>query len=171
MFSKLFLLFAILPIIEIAVLVNVGEQIGGWNTVGIVILTAFVGAYLVRQQGLATLQEAQLKMQRGELPGKQMAEGLLLIIAGVLLVTPGFITDGIGFLFSVPVTRKWFAVGLMKHLSARVVTSAQGPGFYQHSSHTQRPHTQQPHASADADVIEGEFQHKRDEPSSRDRLN
>lgn len=155
---KLFLLFAILPIVEIAILINVGEQIGGWYTVAIVILTAFAGAHLVRQQGLSTLMQAQQKMQVGTMPGQEMAEGLLLVIAGVLLVTPGFITDGIGFLLSLPMTRPLIAKGLLKHLSVRVVNQSFDGDFAQY---------QQPHSTAQSDdIIEGEFERK-DKPSAR----
>ncbi|MFT7218234.1 MAG: UPF0716 protein FxsA, partial [Paraglaciecola sp.] len=93
--GKLFFLFALLPIIEISLLITVGGKIGGWNTIAIVIITALAGSYLVRQQGLSTLLQAQQKMQQGAIPGQEMAEGLLLVIAGVMLVTPGFITDGL----------------------------------------------------------------------------
>jgi UPF0716 protein FxsA len=150
---KLFLLFAILPILEIAILINVGEQIGGWYTVAIVILTAFAGARLVRQQGLSTLMQAQQKMQAGTMPGQEMAEGLLLVIAGVLLVTPGFITDGIGFLLSLPMTRPLIAKSLVKKLSVRVVNPSFNSNFSQHH--------QQPHSSDQSeDIIEGEFERK-----------
>ena len=87
-----------MPIIEIALLVKVGGIIGGWNTIGIVLLTAFIGAYFVKREGIHTLQIAQEKMQRGEMPGKEMVEGLMLAVAGVLMVTPGFITDIFGIL-------------------------------------------------------------------------
>lgn len=93
----LFLLFAILPIVEIALLVHVGDIIGGWNTVGLVILSAFIGAYFVKREGINTLQTAQAKMQRNEMPGNELVEGLMLVVAGILLVTPGFITDIFGF--------------------------------------------------------------------------
>lgn len=151
MFGKLFILFAILPIIEIAVLINVGEQIGGWNTVALVIISAFIGAFLVRREGIATLTQAQQKMQTGEMPGQEMAEGLLLVIAGVLLVTPGFITDAFGLLLSFPLTRPLIAKSLMKQISVKVVTS--------HSQFTQSPF-QQSHTNAkydDGEIIEGEF--------------
>ncbi len=105
----LFLLFIIMPIVEIAVLIKVGGAIGGWTTIGIVILTAFVGTFMLRQQGMATLNKAQLRMQQGEMPALQMLEGLLLLIGGVLLLTPGFITDAIGFCTLVPVTRRFLA--------------------------------------------------------------
>ena len=147
--AKLFLLFAILPIVEIAILINVGEQIGGWYTVAIVILTAFFGARLVRQQGLSTLSQAQHKMQTGTMPEQEMAEGLLLVIAGVLLVTPGFVTDGIGFLLSLPMTRPLIAKSLLKNLSVKMVN----PSFQGNFHHQQ----QQTHSQSE-DIIEGEFE-------------
>ena len=153
LFGKLFLLFAILPIVEIALLINVGEQIGGWNTVALVILTAFIGAYLVRKEGLATLFNAQRKLNTGAIPGQEMAEGLLLVIAGVLLVTPGFITDGIGFLFSLPFTRPVIARFLMKHVKVQGVTAGPHAGFH----YQQQWSSQQPQSSASDEIIEGEF--------------
>jgi UPF0716 protein FxsA len=153
--GKLFLLFAILPIIEIAILINVGEQIGGWNTVFIVLITAFAGAHLVRQQGLSTLMQAQQKMQSGAMPGQEMAEGLLLVIAGVLLVTPGFITDGFGFLLSLPMTRPVIARALLKSLAVRVVTQSQSGEFHaQYSAHKSQGE------AGDNEIIEGEFERK-----------
>lgn len=148
-----------MPIVEISLLLNVGDLIGGWNTVAIVILTAFVGAYLVRQQGLSTLMQAQSKMQAGSMPGQEMAEGLLLVIAGVLLVTPGFITDGIGFLFSLPFTRPAIARSLFKYLTVRVVAShsQQQASFYQQN---QSP------GKEEGEIIEGEFESKEASPDT-----
>jgi UPF0716 protein FxsA len=158
---KLFLLFAILPIVEIAILINMGELIGGWYTVAIVIVTAFAGAHLVKQQGLSTLMQAQQKMQAGTVPGQEMAEGLLLIIAGVLLVTPGFVTDGIGFLLSLPMTRPLIAKALVKHFPLNVVN----PSFNDNFSQQQQQHS----TSQSEDIIEGEFERK-DKPSSNPAL-
>lgn len=160
---KLFLLFAIFPIVEIAILINVGEQIGGWYTVAIVILTAFLGARLVKQQGLSTLMQAQQKMQAGTMPGQEMAEGLLLVIAGVLLVTPGFVTDGIGLLLSLPMTRPLLAKSLIKHMPMKVVI----PSF--HGDFTQHQQTHSP--SQSNDIIEGEFEHKDASPSTNTLIN
>ena len=174
MFAKLFLLFAILPIVEIALLINMGDVIGGWNTVAIVIITAFLGAHLVRKEGINTLATAQQKMQSGEMPGQQMAEGLLLLVAGVLLVTPGFITDGIGFLFSMPFTRPLIATSLMKQFGHKVVmqqtrqqSSSQGFGgfeFHQQFHQPEQPNARpEVHTSRDGhNVIEGEYQRKDD---------
>lgn len=166
--GKLFLLFAIMPIIEIALLINVGEMIGGWNTVGIVIITAFVGAYLVRKEGLSTLVTAQQKMQQGAMPGQEMAEGLLLVVAGVLLVTPGFVTDGIGFLLSMPLTRPLIAKALMKQMTVKMVAGQQQGQFYQQGHfHQHAQWTRPPHQ--DGDIIEGEYE-SRDEQLQRDRI-
>jgi len=114
MFGRLFLLFAILPILEIMLLLNVSDSIGGWNTFAIVLITAFFGAYFVRREGANTLRDVQLKMAEGQMPGKELSEGLLLLVAGVLLVTPGFITDIVGLLFTVPFTRAPIAAALVK---------------------------------------------------------
>lgn len=186
MFAKLFLLFAILPIVEIAFLINVGEILGGWNTVAIVIITAFIGARLVRQQGMNTLATAQNKMRMGEMPGQELAEGLLLLVAGVLLVTPGFITDGIGFLFSMPFTRPVIAKSLMRQFGHMIVMQQAGGNPFQqkHSQHqefhghntysqgnpqqefqqTRRPQPQKGEQSSKGGqtIIEGEYQRKDD---------
>ncbi len=114
MFGRLFLLFAILPILEIMLLLNVSDNIGGWNTFAIVLITAFFGAYFVRREGANTLRDVQLKMAEGQMPGKELSEGLLLLVAGVLLVTPGFITDIVGLLFTMPFTRAPIAAALVK---------------------------------------------------------
>ncbi len=161
MFGKLFILFAVLPIIEIMVLVNVTQEIGGWNTFFLVVATAFIGAYLVRQQGLATLTQAQRKMQAGGLPETEMAEGLLLVIAGVLLVTPGFITDGLGFLLSLPMTRPLIAKALLKKMTVKMASS-QGAGFHSYQQ-WQQPNRR---TDGDSDIIEGEYENK-DDPNER----
>ena len=178
----LFLLFAILPIVEIALLVQVGGIIGGWNTIGLVILTAFIGAYFVKREGIATLQTAQAKMQRNELPGKEMVEGLMLVVAGILLVTPGLITDVLGFMFALPGSRHLIASQLSKHMKLRVVTQAggfnqQAGGFNQQSGGAEynpfeNPFNQQqsgkPGSSDNGDVLEGEFSDKtQNDPDKR----
>ncbi|WP_018982359.1 FxsA family protein [Salinimonas chungwhensis] len=155
----LFLLFAIMPIIEIALLVQVGGMIGGWNTIALVILSALIGSYLVRREGLATLQTAQSKMQRNEIPGDELVQGLMLVVAGVLLVTPGFVTDILGLLFVIPGSRQYLARNISKHLKARVVTSStftsgQNP-FNQHSDPFSRPDRDE-----NGDIIEGEYTDK-----------
>ncbi len=114
MFGRLFILFAVLPILEIMLLINVSDNIGGWNTFVVVLVTAFLGAYFVRREGANTLRDVQLKMAQGEMPSKELSEGLLLLVAGVLLVTPGFITDIAGLLFTLPFTRGPIAASIVK---------------------------------------------------------
>ncbi|WP_426369287.1 FxsA family protein [Pseudocolwellia sp. HL-MZ7] len=119
MFRFLFLLFIIIPIIEITLLINIGEVIGAWPTIAIVITTAWLGAKNVRQQGLATMQSVQTKMAQGEMPSAEIVTGLMLMVAGVLLVTPGFVTDILGLLLLVPSVRKALGTSVQKHLHTR----------------------------------------------------
>lgn len=159
----LFLLFAAMPIIEIAILVQVGGIIGGWNTIALVIVTAFVGAFLVRREGLHTLQTAQQKMQQNTIPGRELVEGMMLVVAGILLVTPGFITDILGFLFVLPGSRHYLASHISKHMQMRVVTSAgaytqAGPGGQTHGFRSRKD---------DDDVIEGEYDDKTEQDPDR----
>jgi len=142
----LFILFAIIPIAEIALLIHVGGEIGGWNTIALVLITAAVGAFLVKREGLATMQAAQSKLQQQQMPGQELVEGACLLVAGVLLVTPGFMTDIVGFLLVIPPTRKAIAKAASKRLSGRIVT--------QHSYSQYQSYRQE---SNDGDVFEGEF--------------
>ena len=93
MFRFLFLLFILVPIVEIALLIQVSEVIGGFATIALVIVTAIVGAKLVKQQGMGAIQNVQLQMAQGQMPAKELFTGLCVIIAGVLLMTPGIMTD------------------------------------------------------------------------------
>ncbi len=102
----LFLVFLLVPIIEIYLLIKVGGLIGAIPTVFLVVFTAVLGALLVRHQGLVTLQRVQALLERGELPALELLEGLVVLIAGALLLTPGFFTDTIGFLCLVPSLRR-----------------------------------------------------------------
>jgi len=98
-----------IPVVEIYLLVQVGERIGALPTVGLVIFTAVLGVWLLRRQGLATLTQVQLAMAQGQLPAIPLLEGLLLLVAGALLLTPGFFTDTFGFLLMIPPLRRALA--------------------------------------------------------------
>lgn len=87
-------------------LITVGSQIGALPTIGLVLLTAVVGLALLRQQGISTLLKANQRMQTGQIPAQEMAEGIFLAVGGALLLTPGFITDAIGFACLIPGIRK-----------------------------------------------------------------
>ena len=105
-FPFLLAAFILVPIIEITVLIRVGTVIGIPSTIVVVIFTAVLGAYLVRQQGFATLHSVQEEMNKGRVPALQMAEGIALLFAGALLLTPGFVTDGVGFALLTPPIRR-----------------------------------------------------------------
>ncbi len=116
MFKILFLLFLIVPIVEIAILIEIGRVFGVSYTILLVIGTAALGAALFRIEGLSTLARVQQQMDRGILPATELLEGLLLLISGALLLTPGFFTDVIGFLILVPGIRSKIAQSLLVQL-------------------------------------------------------
>lgn len=167
----IFFLFLAVPIIEIAVFIQVGEQVGLWNTIGVVILTAFAGTYLLRQQGLETLRRVQETLNRGELPLQAVFDGLCLLVAGALLLTPGFVTDGLGFLLFFPPFRRAAAYTLGRYFQTRSTVhmsmgGAQGSGqAYSSSSSSGGRSSTGPSQGGDAactggtnTVIDGEFE-------------
>ncbi|MBL1458568.1 MULTISPECIES: FxsA family protein [unclassified Methylophaga] len=115
MFKWLFLLFLLVPIAEIYVLIEVGEVIGAGWTILFVIATAVLGAWLVKLQGLTTMQRAQESIRRGDTPALEMLEGMTLFISGFLLLIPGFVTDAVGFLLLVPVLRRGLLLKLIRN--------------------------------------------------------
>lgn len=129
MFKILFLLFLIVPLIEVVILIQVGRAIGAGYTVIVIIGTAALGAALLRWQGLATLARVRLSMDQGRLPATELIEGLLLLIAGALLLTPGFFTDALGFLALLPGLRKFVAEALLTgFIQRRVQPRRDGQG-------------------------------------------
>ena len=94
----IFLLFIFIPIIEISIFITVGSNIGILNTIAIILLTAVIGIYFVRRQGLSLLFNAQRNMAQGIMPAEEIKGGVFLLISGLLLITPGFFTDCVGFL-------------------------------------------------------------------------
>ena len=105
-FSVLLLVFLLVPLLEIYLLIQVGGVIGAGWTVFLVVFTAVVGAYLVRRQGVSTLARVQASLQRNEVPALELVEGAVLLVAGALLLTPGFFTDAIGFACLTPALRQ-----------------------------------------------------------------
>jgi len=132
----LFLIFLLVPILEIYLLIQIGGVIGALWTVALVVLTAFAGAYLLKLQGFATLKRAQESLARGELPAGSLLEGAILLVSGALLLTPGFFTDAIGFICLVPTARQAIAAWLMSRFTVIGTASAQQTQqqtFYEHS--------------------------------------
>jgi UPF0716 protein FxsA len=125
LFRILFVLFLIIPLIEIAILIQIGQVFGVGYTIALVIGTAALGAALFRQQGLSTLAKVQMSMQAGELPATELIEGLMLLIAGALLLTPGFFTDVFGFLILIPPLRNKIAKNLLINFIQSHITTHQ----------------------------------------------
>jgi UPF0716 protein FxsA len=146
----LFAAFVGIPIIEIAVFISVGGRIGLWPTLAIIVATAAAGSWLLRIQGLATLQRAQATFQRGEVPVAEVFDGLCLLLAGALLLTPGFVTDTIGFLLFLPPIRHFLARRAWQTLSAR-------GGVHIHTTGGAEPGPH-PQDGSGPTVIEGEFE-------------
>ncbi|RNC65846.1 MAG: FxsA family protein [Desulfuromonadales bacterium] len=105
MLLKLFLLFTIVPVIELYLLIKVGRVIGTLPTIALVLAISFTGAWLVRAQGFAILDRIRQELAEGRVPAASILDGALVLVGGVLLLTPGFFTDALGLLFLVPASR------------------------------------------------------------------
>ena len=108
MLLKLFLAFTLIPVIEIYLFIKIGGSIGAFNTVALVIITGFAGAYLARMQGMQTMFRVQTSLQQGIIPKEELIDALLIFVAGIVLLTPGFLTDAFGLLLLYPDTRNHF---------------------------------------------------------------
>lgn len=134
------LVFFLTPIIEMYLLIKVAGYIDAWPTIGLVMLTAVIGVALLKRQGLATLTRGVGRMNRGEIPAREMAEGILLAVAGALLVTPGFVTDCVGFVLLFPPSRMAIAGELLKRVQVQGM-SAQGVYTTRTEAHRDGPVT------------------------------
>ena len=118
MFFYLFIIFIILPIIEISIFIQIGSFLGTFNTVLLIFLTAALGIYFVRQQGLSVFQKITYELQNQQIPMQGMFDGLVILIAGILLITPGFLTDVLGFLCLMPMTR-YYLLNIIKSILSK----------------------------------------------------
>ncbi len=158
----LFLFFIIIPIIEITLLINVGQAIGAWYTVGLVLLSAFIGVNMLRYQGLSTLARAQQKMNAGEMPAGEMIEGIVLAVGGALLITPGFVTDVIGFCCLVPFTRQLLAKVLVSRFT--IVAASHSRSTFEQSGFgpDEGPRRPGPRVDGKGETIDGEYRREDD---------
>ena len=151
-----FLIFFLTPIVEMYLLIEVGGYIGALPTIGLVMLTAVIGIALLRSQGLSTLTRGVGRLQRGEVPAREMAEGILLAVAGALLITPGFVTDAVGFGFLFPPGRAVVANWMLSRVTLM------SPGFDPSMDPGNDPRGPKDgfgfQADAGARIIEGEFE-------------
>ena len=155
----LLIVFIIIPLIELAVILKVNSFIGiGW-TLGLIIITAFVGVKLLRRQGISTLLRANQKMQQGQIPAQELAEGFLLALAGALLLTPGFVTDAIGFTLLVPATRRVLVHRVIAFITPRMMsnTSFQSTSSFESGSFKDVNSQQDSQHRHDKITIEGEY--------------
>ncbi len=151
----LLFVFIVIPILEIIVFIQAGEWIGLWPTVAGVVLTAVIGAAVVRHQGLATLASAQQSVASGRFPVREVFDGLCLVIAGAFLITPGFLTDTAGFLLLVPPVRTFLrqVVGARMLASGQVTVWSDAP-----------PKGPAPRREQDGPVIDAEYEHVPERP-------
>ena len=146
----LFAIFAVMTLLEIYVLMTVGDVIGNWQTVLLVIVTALIGSTLLRQQGWSTMAKAQQSIAEGKTPALEMLEGVVILVSGVLLLTPGFITDGLGLLGLMPWTRRYF----INHILAK---NAERFFSQKNSVFIHRTKNQEKTSNNKNETIEGEF--------------
>ena len=126
------LLLALLcvPLLELYVIIQVAGGVGTGQTIGLLILVSVVGAWMVRRSGLGVLNQIRVRLNRGELPASELVDGLLILVAGALMLTPGFITDAVGLLLLFLPTRVLVRTLLMRHFTKRITVSgwSAGPG-------------------------------------------
>lgn len=114
----LFLLFIVAPLLELYVIIQVASVIGGWETIALLIVESAIGAYLLKRQGYATLGKISQAVNEGRIPSNELIDGLLLLVAGALMLAPGFIGDILGFLLIIPVTRMPFRALIRRRFEA-----------------------------------------------------
>lgn len=122
MFIKLLLVFTIVPLIELFVLIEVGSRIGSGPTILLLLVTGLIGAFLASRQGLSVLQRTRHDLAQGRIPANPLVDGIMVLIGGMLLLTPGFLTDILGFVLLIPVTRlplKGFVLRLLRRMIER----------------------------------------------------
>jgi UPF0716 protein FxsA len=146
----LFAIFAVMTLLEIYVLMTVGDVIGNWQTVLLVIMTALIGSTLLRQQGWSTMAKAQQSIAEGKTPAFEMLEGVVILVSGVLLITPGFITDSLGLLGLMPWSRRYFINHILEKNAERVFSQ-------RNSVFIHRTKNQEKTSNNKNETIEGEF--------------
>lgn len=128
MIFRLLLLFTLVPLIELTILIKIGSRIGAGTTIALVLLIGFIGAAVARHEGLRTIRGIQADMAAGRLPGDRLIDGLLILVGGILLITPGVITDIAGLLLFLPPIRAWVRTYLKRRLQTKITVMT--PGFH-----------------------------------------
>ncbi|MCD9625392.1 FxsA family protein [Rhabdothermincola salaria] len=126
MVGLLFVLFVVVPLVELYVIVAVASEIGALPTIALLLVISFAGAWLVRREGIGVLRRTQATLQSGDLPAREMVDGALLLAAGSMLVVPGFVTDALGLLLVVPPVRALLRNRLIRRWERRSGLAAGG---------------------------------------------
>lgn len=119
MFVNLVLLFTIVPVVELFVLIEVGGHIGTMNTIALIILTGIIGASFAKSQGAQIIYQIRGALNQGQIPGKELLQGAMILAGGILLLTPGFITDLVGFSLLFPLTRLFYTRVAMSYFKKK----------------------------------------------------
>lgn len=120
MLGRLILLFLLTPAIELGLLIQVDKLIGFWPTIGVILVTGMAGSYLARREGLSTWKRLNERLNEGDLPGKELVDGVIILVAGALLITPGVLTDVLGFMGLLPPTRYVIRKIVMKRIKKKM---------------------------------------------------
>ncbi len=119
MVALLFVVFLVVPVIELAVIIQVGQEIGALNTIAVLLIISFAGAWLVKREGTGVARRFREQMAIGHVPGREIADGVLILFAGALLLTPGFVTDLLGLALLLPPVRSVIRGSLMRQVAVR----------------------------------------------------
>ncbi|MEC9011106.1 MAG: FxsA family protein [SAR324 cluster bacterium] len=122
MLLKLFLAFTIIPVVEIYLLIQIGSAFGVFTSITLVVFTGFLGAYLARIQGLQTIFRIQESLREGRMPSEELLDALLIGVAGLVLLTPGFLTDTVGFVLLIPSTRNAIKSWLQSNIKTQYMS-------------------------------------------------
>jgi len=158
----IFFLFVSVPVVEIAIFISVGGYLGLWPTLGAILLTAALGATLLRHQGLQTLMRARAALNENRAPVAEVFEGACLVFAGALLLTPGFMTDAVGFALMIPAIRQLIIARIVARAAVRVQGNWQSTS---HPSGTPDPETPS-RSPGRGPIIDGEFEDLTTEPGN-----
>lgn len=134
MFARILILLLLAPIIELSLLIYVGTRIGFWPTIGIVVVTALIGSVMLRREGLAVWRRFNDRLNAGGLPGKELVDGVIILLAGALLITPGVLTDVAGICGLLPQTRAVIRRFVMKRVQASIARGSTSAGFFSFGS-------------------------------------
>lgn len=136
MFINLVLLFTIIPVLELFLLIEIGGHIGTMNTIALIVLTGIIGASFAKSQGARIIYEIRSALNQGQIPGKELLQGAMILAGGILLLTPGFITDLVGFSLLFPLTRLFYTRAALSYIKKKyksgqwnITTTFPGPTY------------------------------------------